>query len=292
MYGHVLIPTDGSEGTEQAVTRGLDLARTIGADVHVLYVSDTRPYEGIDLADEEELEQNAIASGRQAMTAIRERAAEIDLDVTQATRTGVPHVEILNYTEDNDIDLIVMGTHGRTGTESAALGSTADRILRETDVPVLTVHVTEAPATMDEGGDTAYGDILVPTDGSDTAVRAAEHAIEIAEQYGAAVHVLYVVDTSIFEVEDAPRSILGSLREGGQNAVAEIETMAADASIPVTTTLSEGRPYQQILDRVDGVDTDLVVMGRRGRTGLPEVLIGSTTARIVRLSETPVLSVT
>lgn len=292
MYDRVLIPTDGSAGTAQAVRRGLGLAQTVDAAVHVIYVVDTRPYGGIDHTDEESLEQNAIASGRQAITGIRERAAQLDLDFTQTIRTGIPHVEILDYTETNDIDLLVMGTHGRTGAESPVLGSTTDRILRETDVPVITVHSAGESDSTDVGELPAGGDILVPTDGSEAAVRAAEHATGIAEQYGATVHVLYVVDTGIFEFEDAPRSILGSLREGGQNAVSEIETMVTDASIPVKTTLSEGKPYQHILDYAAGINADLVVMGRRGRTGLPEVLLGSTTARVISLSNTPVLSLT
>jgi len=291
MYNRILIPTDGSEGTEQAVARAVGIAQTFGSDVHVLYVVDTRPYSGIDLADEEALEQAAIQAGRKAITEIRERVDESGIDLTQATRTGVPHVEILEYTDANEIDLVVMGTHGRTGAELAALGSTTERVLRGVDIPVLTTNLTGGPDDSDAAGYTAYDDILVPTDGSDTAGRAAEHALRFAEQYGATIHALYVVDTSVFNGEDAPRSVLGPLREGGQNAVTEIKAMASEVNIPVSTHLVEGKPAERILDSASEIDADLITMGRRGRTGLPEVPLGRTTERVVRRAETPVLTV-
>ncbi|HKJ58543.1 MAG TPA: universal stress protein [Halobacteriales archaeon] len=292
MYDRVLVPTDGSDGTVQAVVRALAVARTFDAEVHVLYVVDTRPFDGIDLADEEEFERVAIQTGRRAITAVRERADEVGLDVSQEVRTGVPHEEIVDYVEANDVDLVSMGTHGRTGAELGALGSTTERVLRRADVPVLTVQLTGGPDGTDGLVDVAHDDVLVPIDGSDPAVRAAEHAVGFAERTGATLHALYVVDTSIFEYEDAPRSILGTLREGGQKAVSGIEAMGADASVPTTGTVAEGRPFQAILDYARDVDADLVVSGRRGRTGLPEVLLGSTTARLVRLADAPVLSVT
>lgn len=123
MYDRVLVLTDGSAGTEQAVVRGLDVARAVDADVHVLYVVDTRPYDGIDLAEETELEQAAIRSGRRAVTAVRESAGEAGLEVTQEVRTGVPHEEILDYVDANDVDLVSMGTHGRTRGNSPSSGA-------------------------------------------------------------------------------------------------------------------------------------------------------------------------
>lgn len=290
MYDRILIPTDGSKGSIRAVNRGLGVAKSFDADVHVLYVVDSRLFGGMDLADEEELERTARGSGRQAITVVRERAAELGLEITQRVTVGVPHADIKEYVESNDIDLVAMGTHGRTGADLAALGSTTERVLQRADVPVLTVRLS---------GDQRRGpieaevdDILVPTDGSAASIRAAEHAVGFADHYGATLHALYVVDTSIFEFEDAPRSILGTLREGGENAVSEIESLASEAAISVTVSIAEGNPAALILGYADEIEAELLALGRRGRTGLPEVLLGSTTARVVRVSETPVLSVT
>lgn len=292
MYERILVPTDGSPGTERVVDRGIHIARTFEAEVHVFYAVDPGPFEGGHLAEDEELEQTMMEFGRQAVTRVRERAAAVDLDVSQATRTGVPYVEILAYVEDNDVDCIVMGTHGRTAMEVGALGSTTERVLRHADVPLLTVDIGDGSTSGNDGVESAYRDIVVPTDGSDSAARAAEHAVEFADRFGGTIHALYVVDTSIFEFEDAPRSLLGPLREGGNKALEEIRSLATDAGIQASTDLAEGIPHREILDHGDDVGADLYALGRRGRTGHPEVLLGSTTARIVRTADVPVLSVT
>lgn len=288
MYQRILVPTDGSPGTDRVVDHALAIANAVDADVHVLYVVDTRPFAGVDLAEDEGLERAARAAGREAVTSIRERAAGAGIEVTQAIRTGVPHAEILDYVDDRGIDLAVMGTAGRTGARLAAIGSTTERVLRRAAVPVYTLALAEGP----RASHPRYDDLLVPVDGSDPAVRAAEHAVGLADSVGATVHALYVVDTSVFEFQDAPRSLLGSLREGGRGAVAEIESLAADAGVPATTSLAEGQPHRRILEHAEDADADLITMGRRGRTGEPAALLGSVTARVVRLSTMPVLSTT
>lgn len=292
MYDRILIPADGSDGSIRAVNRGLGVANSFGADVHVLYVVDNRPFSGIDLADEEELERTARESGRQAITVVRERAADLGLEITQRITVSVPHADIIEYVEDKDIDLVAIGTHGRTGADLAALGSTTERVLQRADVPVLTVRLSGELDQRRGLIEAEVDDLLVPTDGSAASIRAAEHAVGFADHYEATLHALYVVDTSIIEFEDAPRSILGTLREGGENAVSAIESLASEAAISATGSFAEGNPAALILGYADEIDADLLALGRRGRTGLPEVLLGSTTARVVRSSETPVLSVT
>lgn len=291
MYDRVLIPTDGSPGADSGIELGLGLADAFEADVHALYVVDARPYAGAGL-DDDALAEHAAPAARQATAGVVERAAAYGLDVTEAVVTGIPHVAIRDYVERHDVDCAVMATHGRTGVEAAALGSTTERVLQTADVPVLTVRLEPGPTEAATAGAVRFDDVLVPTDGSDAAARAVEHAVGFAERFGGTVHALYVVDTAIFDYEDAPRSLLGTLREGGRRALAEVESLAAEAGVATTTDLVEGRPYREILDYADGVGADLVVLGRRGRTGLPEVLLGSTTARVVRRAEMPVSSVT
>lgn len=288
VFDRILVPTDGSDGTGRVVDRASGLARMFHAAIDALYVVDTRPYDGVDLGAEEDLELSAMAAGRQAVSAVGDRAADAGLDVTETIRTGIPDAEIVTYAVETGTDLVVMGTHGRTGIERAALGSTAERVLREADIPVVTVRLTDGTDAGDEAG---YDDILVPTDGSDPAGRATERAVAFAEAAGATLHALYVVDSSIFEHEDAPRSILGTLRQGGGNAVTAVEGVAEDAGLPATGTVAEGNPTAQILAAADEVGADLVALGRRGRTGRPDVLLGSTAARVVRLAGVPVLSV-
>lgn len=291
MYHDILIPTDGSPEVASAVTRGLDLARATDATVHVLHVVDTRS-EPPDLGDEAraELRGRGATQGRQAANAIREQAADLGVETRSEILEGVPHRAILEYVREHDIDLVVMGTHGRTGPERARLGSTTERVVRLADVPVMAVRRSEDGEVPVSGYD-KYNHVVIPIDGSDVAERAAEHGLDIAEHYGADVHLAYVVDTTTYGLDASPRSIVGMLKEGGEKAIEAIADHARDRNIPVATVVLRGVPDDEIRAYAAGVTADLVVMGTRGRTGGPERLFGSTTARVVRRSEIPVLTV-
>ncbi|MGM0590950.1 MAG: universal stress protein [Halobacteriota archaeon] len=291
MYHSILVPTDGSPGVEGAAVRALDLARTADATVHTLYVVDTAPEpSGLSVEERDEIRQASENRGRHATVWIQEEAADLGVDAVREIREGVPHHEILGYAREFDVDLLVMGTHGRTGSERARLGSTTERVIALSEVPVMAVRLMEG-VELPETGYTMYDHVVIPTDGSGAAERAAEHGLAIAERYGADVHVVYVVDTTTYGLEDAPRSIVGLLKEGGAEATEAIATEARDRNLPVTTDVLRGVPETEILNYAAGVDADLLVMGTRGRAGAPERLLGSTTARVVRRFEHPVLTV-
>lgn len=138
MYANVLIPTDGSDGAATAISTGVELAAQFDATVHALFVIDERfIMEGYDmaLADSE-------TKGEQALDAVGEAASERGVPVEKHLRQGIPHEQILDGIEDYGIDLAVMGTNGRTGAERFVnLGSTAERVVRSSPVPVTTVPV-------------------------------------------------------------------------------------------------------------------------------------------------------
>lgn len=144
MYNRILVPTDGSEHTDQTVEHAIDLAQRYDADVYALYVINT----GAMASPEPEFREEFISVGEdlggQAVNAIAEAGAAAGVNVTTAVIRGVPYEEILDYTDENDIDLIVMGTHGRTGLRHFLLGSVAERVIRHTPVPVLLVRIPEA----------------------------------------------------------------------------------------------------------------------------------------------------
>lgn len=145
MYENVLIPTDGSDGTPRAVEHAIRLARTTGGTLHVLHVVDTEtlPLDSHSRSLYDELE----TAGRVSTEAICDRAAEVGVHAVGTVRQGTPCEAILDYADANDVDLIVMGTHGRTGLRRLLLGSTTERVVRLSDVPVLTVRtlpVTDA----------------------------------------------------------------------------------------------------------------------------------------------------
>ncbi|MEF8838669.1 MAG: universal stress protein [Haloarculaceae archaeon] len=289
MFDDVLIPTDGSTETEQAVSHGLGLARTYDATVHALHVSDESELPAVPEAHvREQLRSTAETLGERATADVVERAEEFDIPTERELRRGTPHEEIIDYVEDRSIDLVVMGTHGQAGV-APDLGSTTLRVVRTADVPALTVRFREG-VDVDVGSHyRVYDDILVATDGSDGALDAAEGGLDVAEMYGATVHALYVVDPTTYAYEDVEGSLVGLLKESGNAALEEIEAMGQDRGVEVVKPVRRGRPATEILDYTDNNDIDLLTLGVHGWTG--EVHLGSTTERVIRTAAQPTLSV-
>lgn len=172
----------------------------------------------------------------------------------------------------------------RSGTvEAVQLGSTTERVLTLGNTPVLAVR-SNGEGTPAVGG-ISIDRVMTPTDGSDTA----EHGLAIAESHGAAVSIVYVVDTATYDLEDAPRSVVGLLKDGGTNAIEAIATDARGRGLSVTTDLLRGIPEEQLLNYAVGTNASLIVMGTRGRGLNSDRLLGSTTARVLRRSDRPIL---
>lgn len=137
MYQTILFPTDGSEGSDRAEQTALDLAEQFGAEVHAMHVIDTRMFSEPALSTMELVTDEAED---RAMTLLREvidAGDEHGVEVTSHCCHGVPHDEIVEYADEIDADIIVMGYRGQT--HSQKIGSVVDRVLQDTDRQVLAV---------------------------------------------------------------------------------------------------------------------------------------------------------
>lgn len=144
LYDRVLVPTDGSAEGEQAVEHALRLAEAHGASVHALYVINTASYAGLPMETSWDGIDDLLRSDADAAVQDVERiAAEYDVDVTASVVEGSPSREIIRYAEKEKCDIIVMGTHGRGGIDRLLLGSVAEKVVRGSSVPVLTVRLGE-----------------------------------------------------------------------------------------------------------------------------------------------------
>ena len=142
MYDEILVPTDGGPASEAAVDHAVGLADQFDARVHGLYVVDTSGYPALD-ASTEAVHSALKDEGEAALDTVTDAAGAADVPVVSELVSDAPYDGIIEYARANDIDLIVMGTHGRTGLDRYLLGSVTERVVRSTDIPVLTVHATE-----------------------------------------------------------------------------------------------------------------------------------------------------
>lgn len=288
MYDHILVPTSGVDEPTPAAERAIDLAQRCGATVHVIYVLESGR---IPIQDGSQFVLNELSGvGEKALETVAERARDAGVETIEtANREGAPHDEILSYVEEESIDLVVMGTHGRKGLDRYLLGSVTEKVVRASPVPVLSVKREDASPQPIE-----YTDVLIPTDGSEGAEVAVDHGVEFAGLVGADVHGLYVTDirATVPNVDDGSQTaILDQLEAEGERATEYVETVANDAGIDARTAVVRGTPYAQIREYVVEHDVDLIAMGTHGRTGVERYLLGSVAEKVVRTADVPVLTV-
>jgi nucleotide-binding universal stress UspA family protein len=139
MYERILVPTDGSPAAEAAVEQAVSLAEQYDATVHALYVVDTSAYSTLEAGAEVII--NALEEeGQAAVAEIADAGEAAGVDVETTVTAGTAYRSILEYVDEHDVDLVVMGTHGRRGLDRYLLGSVTERVVRTADVPVLTVR--------------------------------------------------------------------------------------------------------------------------------------------------------
>lgn len=136
MYSKILLPTDGSDGAVMAAEVGVKLAKQFSATIHTLYVIDTR----FVAADNDFVVEQAEHEAELALDSVGKLGRDRDITVEKHLRHGIAYTEILQAIELYDADVIIMGTHGRTGLDRFFhLGSVTERVVRLSSIPVLTI---------------------------------------------------------------------------------------------------------------------------------------------------------
>lgn len=272
MYERILVPTDGSQSAEAAARHGAVIAEAFDASIHVISVVTKRG-------------RRVRFTQAQAETAVSTVADFLEQESGRScqpvTERGRPYETILEYSSANDIDLIVMGTHGRRRLRRAFLGSVTERVLKLANAPVLAVP-PRAGARAVKGYDT----VLIPTDGSPAGTAAVDHGVAIAERVDASVRVLFVI-----EGERGLPSLDDPLREEAVETLDAVAERAAGRDVPLSTHTQPGAPHEVISNFVSSSGIDLVAMGARGRAGIHRTLLGRVTSRVLRTCDAPVLAV-
>ena len=298
---HVLCPVDFSEFSRHAFGRAVAVARGYGADVtvlHVLPVPSAVPalpygpegpgpfgFEAVDRA-------RALAELSQFLRA--EHSAGVPVHYETAESPAV-HKEILQQTSRISADLVVMGTHGRSGFDHLLLGSVAEKTLRTSRVPVLVVppHTRDVVPPPTE----PFRSVLCAVDFSQDSARALEHAESLARHGAGRLTLLHVVEpmpVGYDPMVGPPFDIAGyefRLEESGR---AQLQKLAPDrltAGCEVETVLARGKAYKEILRVAAERQADVIVLGVHGRNAFDRLVFGSTTEHIIRRARCPVLAV-
>lgn len=280
----ILFTTDYSEGAARAFPHAAQLAQWHDAELLVLSVAGRHLHNFGELRKRHPMPPDEMQSMLSGVPVNVD-----DLTIRQEQIEGASVQErIVEFAGDHDVDLIVMGTHGRTGVERLLIGSVAESVVRTAPCPVFTVRTDDEvrPAH-------AVRRILVPVDFSDEAHVAVQHAKELAMTYGARIDLLHVVEEVIYpstygiEPVELPT---GEVIENVENALAKM----AREEIGIEHAVVEARmgyAPTEILSYARETETDLIVIATHGRTGLDRLLMGSVAERVVRQASGPVFVV-
>jgi nucleotide-binding universal stress UspA family protein len=295
----ILCPIDFSDYSRRALDHAIAIARWYESKITAVHVFSPAPatvygpgpvvFEPVVLTgvDREEL----IAATKRFVEA--ESAPGIPIETI--VREGNIAKEILAQAADSDADLLVIGTHGRSGFERLLLGSVTEKVLRRAACPVLTVPrrlPDAAPA-----GPVLFKRILCPVDFSEPSLHALEYAISMAGEADAHLVLLHVMTLDLESpVGDLPddevtiRDFWRRREEELRRSLAAIVPKNIAEYCTVETMLTRGKPGREIL-RVAGEDqADLIVMGVQGRGAVDLMFFGSTTQHVVRGAACPVLT--
>lgn len=290
---NILVARDFSSVSDRALRHGFDLAARTGATLHVLHA------EVLHEIEDRSRDRPSPTEGLNALR--RDLAAEGDLSgatldavtVREVVRRDVaPAPALLSYAAEENIDLIAMGTHGRSGPSRILLGSVAEEVVRRAEQSVLTVRGTEAEQMPPAG---RIEQLLVPVDFSDYSREALRVGEAWAEVYGAQVHVLHVVEEdlhpafyvggvrSIYDVEP-------DLDEKVRNKLSEFVSAVVENPSLIETHVRTGSAPSEISEFVEAEGIDLVSLSTHGRTGLERFFLGSVAEKVVRHVSCPVLT--
>jgi nucleotide-binding universal stress UspA family protein len=278
----VLCPVDFSDCSRRALSRAVALARWHQAQLTVLHVA-ASPLVDLPPIAMGDKEREQYVGKLQRFTGARFHDVPIDLAISEAVDVSQA---ILDEIAASHADLLVIGSHGRSGVQRLLLGSVTERVVRQASCPTLVIprDATEKDAEAAP----PFHSLLCAVDFSEGSKKALTYGISLAEEADAHLTVLHVV-----EVPPELREAAGpaGIDVDAVRAAAEAEALRrlrelipeeARTYCTIETVVTEGAPHREILKMAADRHTDLIVMGVQGRGAIDLVMFGSNSARVMR----------
>jgi nucleotide-binding universal stress UspA family protein len=287
-FKKIVVPVDFSEFSDKAVEYALFLAGKFCATVTLLH--------SVVLFQEDYDEKEQLQAYEQAFEKKEnEKAKQLESHCKAAGKHGIDIDSILirgfseadsviEYISGEDFDLVVMGTHGRTGLEKLILGSVAERVVRLSSIPVITLHKDFNKKEIKK--------ILVPLDFSEYSKTAANRAKDIAQEFGAELEFLHVVEMEthpeFYSISFDP--ILKANPTLTDHIIGNMVKLTDIAKDKAKYKVTEGKVYKEIKKYAETNQIDLILMPTRGMSELEHFLVGSNSERVVRIAPCPVFT--
>ena len=292
----ILFPTDFSRCANQAFWRAIYLARKYKAELYMLHtivLHEDDPHNAASFfPDIEDIYKKLKDIGSHKMDFMIGSFHAEDINITKVEERGIASASvILKYARENDIDLIVMGTHGRKGLGHLFLGSVAEEVVRLAQCPLLTVRETKNPEPAE-----VLNKILVPTDFSDFAQQSLSYAKKIAAAYNARLQLLHVVEQSIHPSFYASGMVsifdlIPDIETKSREAMEKLNQKTEGPEVETDFFVIEGHAEKDIIKFAKSFNSDIIVIATHGLTTVKHLLLGSVAEKVVRMAQCPVFTV-
>ena len=285
---HVLCPVDFSEISRRALDHAAALADWYEARLTVLNVFPVMPVLDVPPLVLDDKTRDELTGELRRFTAALPATVPLELCVGQA---DLIHEGIRQQASSGGVDLLVIGSHGRSGVKRLLLGSVAERVIHHAPCPTMVVPARAHDVVPE--GPVRYRTILCPVDFSEHSIRALEYAVNLAEEGDAELRVLHVVSVpgDLKELEPSFENLRGKIEADRLRRLDDLVPADAASYCTVQTAIGHGTVHQEILAAATQQPADLIVMGAQGRSGLDTAILGSNTARVARGAVCPVLVV-
>lgn len=290
----ILFPTDFSRCAEQAFTHAIYFAEKYQSEIHVLNVNtlfEDYPDLISNISTANDIRKMVDDSINNQINQMTDNVTLKNLEIIKCQKRGISAAStILEYSIDNDIDLIVMGTHGRRGLGHLFLGSVAEEVVRFSTCPVFTIREEDEPKPIEQ-----FTNILVPIDFSDRSSNSIKCAKEIAKLYNSKLQLLHVIEDTIPPAYSlVGKSSIYNLFPDLENKTKErLENLFNETNEPNLrheNYIVNGHAAKDILNFAKSHNTNLIVIATHGLTGIEHFLMGSVAEKVVRMSPCPVFT--
>jgi len=293
----ILAATDFSECADQAVAYAGFLAATCPAPLDILHVVEVPPDMHPDDAVADRFFEQRRKDAEQSLDELVRHLASGGVSAKWRQRFGIPSQQVNAAASELHADLVVVGTHGRTGLPHILLGSTAERVVRGAPCPALTIRALREERQAIERGMAAVSRtlrrILCPIDFSRCSVDALEYAAQLVQGFGASFTILHVLEPVFFDLELGLGAVpdYEQTRANVESRLAAVREALTQQGLTVQTAISGGVLADSIIAAADPDRCDMIVMGTHGRRGMPHFMTGSVAESVLRRAPCPVLTV-
>ncbi len=292
---NILCATDFSDFSNRTIPYGVALAKEFNAKLYICHVID---FSSIAIYGEFQLnpvdQQNRIK--QQAAEQLNELIGKQPVKWEPLISAGHIADELSRLVEEKQIDLVIAATRGRSGLKRLILGSVTERLMRVLACPLLVVQSPEHEFVNPINQEIRLKKILVGCDFSPDSDLAFQHALSLAQEFEASLHLVHVIEPSVYKDLSKPDNTIGEeIQQGLHDRLTEkligmVPEEARNWCTP-TTRILEGQPYEELGRYAKTEDMDMIVLGVRGHGLVKTLFLGSTTDRVVRQAPCPVLSV-